>query len=88
MKHNPIATANAAGVTTAVLFVVCRTAFIVAPIFSMTVARSWFHGIDISLIAAQQLAREGFFLGFVSSSLGGWLVGYIFAKILYYFSKK
>ena len=55
MKHDPNVTANATAVTTAIIYVVCRVAFIVAPDLSMAISRSWFHGIDISLIAAKTI---------------------------------
>jgi hypothetical protein len=57
MKHHPTATANALAATTAIIYVVCRGAFVVAPDLTMTIAKSWFHGIDISLIAAKVSIR-------------------------------
>ncbi len=88
MKHNPTATANAAGITTAIVFFVCRAAFVIAPDLSMNIGKSWFHGIDISLIAAQNVASNSFFLGLISATVGAWLVGYLFAVIYNKFVKK
>lgn len=87
LSHEPMTIANAVGATTAVVFIVCRLSFIVAPELSLTIGRSWFHGIDISLIAAQRMAGDGFILGLVSATLGGWLVGFVFAKFQNYFAK-
>lgn len=88
MKHHPIATANASAITTAIVFLVCRVGFAIAPDLSMQIARSWFHGIDISRISALNLSTESFVLGLVTATLGAWLVGYIFAVTYNYFTKK
>lgn len=88
MKHNPITTANAAAVTTAIVYVVCRFLVGLFPEVSMNVARSWFHGIDISKISAWNLSTESFFLGIISATVFAWLVGYLFANLYNYFAKK
>ncbi len=88
MKKSPSATANAAGITTAVIFVVCRTAFVVAPDLALSIGRSWFHGIDIGKIQALNLTTESFVLGIVSATIGAWLVGYVFAVTYNMFVKK
>ncbi len=88
MKHDPTATANAAAVTTAIIYVVCRTAFVVVPDLALAIGQSWFHGIDISKISALNLSTESFILGIISSTVGAWLVGYVYAKIYNSFAKK
>lgn len=88
MKKSPNATANAAAMTTAALFVVCRTAFIVAPDLALSIGRSWFHGIDIGKIQAMNLTTESFVLGIVSATVGAWLTGYLFAVSYNMFVKK
>ncbi|MBI4062609.1 hypothetical protein HY410_01665 [Candidatus Gottesmanbacteria bacterium] len=88
MKHPPVPTANAAAVTAAIIYVVCRTAFVVAPDLSMNIARSWFHGIDISRISALNLSTESFILGIISATIGAWLAGYLFATVYNSFVKK
>jgi hypothetical protein len=85
VSHDPIVIANATAATVAVLFVVCRLAFVLAPELSLSVSRSWFHGIDISLIASQQMG--GLVLGLVSSTIAGWLVGFVFAWFQNLFEK-
>lgn len=88
MKKSPNATANAAAITTAVIFVVCRTAFVVAPDLALSIGRSWFHGIDIGKIQALNLTTESFILGIVSATVGAWFVGYLFAVTYNMFVKK
>ena len=87
MKHNPLTTANAVAATTAIVYVACRLLVGLFPKISMNVAKSWFHGIDISKIGAWNLSTEAFILGIVSATIGAWLVGYLFARLYYYFLK-
>ncbi len=84
-SHEPIVIANAAAATTAVVFVVCRLAFVLAPELSLAISKTWFHGIDISLIAARRVG-DGFILGLVSTAIAGWLIGWVFAKFQNYFA--
>lgn len=88
MKHNPLTTANAAAVTTAGVFVVCRMAFVVAPDLVLSIAQTWFHGIDISRISALNLSVESFILGIITTTAGAWVVGYVFAQLYNNFAKK
>ena len=87
MKHDPMASAGATAVTIAIIYVVCALAFTLIPGLSMTVAQSWFHGIELSPIADWRLSFGSVILGLVTSTIGGWLVGYIFAKAYNYFFK-
>ena len=87
LSHDPIVIANAAAATVAVVFVVCRLAFLLAPELSLAISKTWFHGIDISLIAARRMANDGFIFGLITSTIGGWLAGFVFAKFQNYFSK-
>jgi len=88
MKHNPSATANAAAVTTAVIYVVCALFFVIAPDLSMAVTKTWFHGIDISLLDARTATVGSFILGLISATVGAWLVGYLFAVLYNKFVEK
>lgn len=47
MKHLPVPTANATAATVAVIYIVCALGVLLVPDLAMTIARSWFHGIDI-----------------------------------------
>lgn len=88
MKHDPKTTANAAGVTVAGIYVVCATAFVLFPDLTMSIARSWFHGIDIGGLGAAQVTINSFILGIISATALAWLVGYAFATLYNYFLKK
>ena len=80
MKHEPNTTANAAAVTVAIIFVVCRVAVALFPDLAMTIAQSWFHGLQLSKVSGWDLSLGSFILGLVTSSGGAWLVGYLFAN--------
>ena len=54
----------------------------------MSIARSWFHGIDISQIATTTIPADNFILGLVTATVGAWLVGFLFAKLYNAFAKK
>lgn len=87
MKHEPNATANAATVTVAIIYVACRVAVALFPDLAMTVAQSWFHGLDISKVSGWNLSLGSFILGLVTSTAGAWLTGYLFAIAYNYFVK-
>lgn len=89
MKHLPLASANAAAATIALVYIVCAISVLLFPDISMTVARSWFHGIDISKITlSTQITPVSLVLGFITATIGGWLLGYIFAELYNYFAKR
>jgi hypothetical protein len=89
MKHLPAASANATAATVAVIYIVCALGILLFPDISMSVARSWFHGIDISKITLSTQTNPGsLVLGFITATGGGWLLGYIFASSYNYFARK
>lgn len=88
MKHNPMATANAAAVTTGVVFVACRILVGVFPDWMFAVAQSWLHGIELTKISNWNLSLSTFSLGLVSSVAFAWAVGYAFASLSNYFSRR
>ncbi len=79
-KH-PMATANAAGITTAIVFVACRLLVGVFPGFMFAVAQSWLHGIQLTQMGTWNITPAIFLLGLVSSSAFAWFVGYVFAVL-------
>mgnify|MGYP001572455304 FL=1 len=55
MKHNPIGTANAVAVTTAIVYIVCRMSISLFPDLSIPIVQSWFHGIQLTQIFESNL---------------------------------
>lgn len=88
MKHDPKATANAAGAVVAIIYIVCRVGVSLFPDLSMTIAQSWFHGIQLTQISELDLTFGSFVLGLTTSTISAWLVGYLFANLYNYFAKK
>ncbi len=89
MKHDPMATANAAAVTVAFIAVVCALAIILAPEVSLGVAQSWFHGIDLTKVRTAIAPSAGSVVyGWITATIGGWIVGYVFATAYNWFAPK
>ena len=88
MKHSPISTANAVSVTSAILYVFCRIAVSLFPDLSMSIAQSWFHGLEISKVTGWSLSLGSFVVGLVSLTVAAWLTGYLFAKVYNYFANR
>jgi hypothetical protein len=88
MKHDPKATANGAAVTVAIIYIICRVGVFLFPDLSMSIAQSWFHGIQLTQISELRLTSGSFVLGLVTSMIFAWLVGYLFANLYNYFAKK
>lgn len=85
MKHNPIATANAAAVTTGIFYIICRVLVGLLPDLMMSISQAWFHGLTIG---AWNLASGSFIVGLISAGATAWIVGYIFAISYNSFVKK
>ena len=88
MKHDPNVTANSSAVTSAILYVFCRIAVSLFPNLSISIAQSWFHGLEISKVSGWSLSLNSFILGLVTFTITAWLTGYTFAKVYNYFAKK
>lgn len=88
VKHNPKATANAAATIVAIVYIVCRVGFALFPDLSMTIAQSWFHGLELSRVSEWSLSLGSFVIGLTTSTIGTWLIGYLFANLYNYFAKK
>lgn len=87
MKHEPTVTANAVGVTTAIVYVICRILVSLFPDLMLTIVQSWFHGIELNRSAPWNLTIPSFLTGLVSSTITAWLIGYLFANVYNYFAK-
>ncbi len=88
IKHSPVGTANAVAVTTAIVYIVCRVGVAFFPDLSMIIAQSWFHGLEVSQVSGWNLSFSSFILGLSTSTIGTWIVGYLFVNLYNYFVKK
>lgn len=88
LSHDPMATANAAAATTAVVFIACRLLVSAFPGGMFTLAQSWFHGVQLARMMTWNTAPTTFVLGLVSSALFGWVVGYVFALFYNIFTRR
>lgn len=88
MKHHPITTANASAVTVAIIYITCALAVGLFPEFTMSVTRSWFHGIDLSKISSWNFSAGSLMLGLMTAVAYAWFIGYLFANIYNYFLNK
>ena len=87
MKHNVMATANAMAVTVGFIYVSCAFLVTISPEFFKSVATSWFHGMDLSVVWTGT-PRGNFVLGLVSAMIGSWVVGWVFAVAYNKFNNK
>lgn len=89
MKHDPMATANATAATTAFIAVTCALAILLAPEFSLGIAQSWFHGIDLAKVRTAVAPPAGSVIyGWITATIAGWIVGYVFATVYNWFAPK
>ncbi len=88
MKFNEKAFANTLAVFVSVVYLFCRLGIALFPQFSMTIARSWFHGFDMERFWAPRAFAEDFILGLVTAAFFSWIAGWLFASFYNYFSKR
>lgn len=88
MKYDADTTAKATGITVGILYLVCAFSVILFPGLAMSVAQSWFHGLDLGKISGFSSTPGSLILGLITSVAGGWLVGLVFASTYNYFLAK
>ncbi len=89
MKQSPHIMAKAAAITTGIVYLVCWLLLWIAPVFSMGVARTWFHSLDISKIYVPVATDPGtIFIGLVTIVIGTWAVVYMYGMIYNFLVKK
>lgn len=86
-KFNAVALANALAAATGLVSLLCAFSIILFPEFSLSIAQSWFHGLDLSKISGSKVTVESLIIGLVTMTTGAWAVGYVFAEV-YNFSAK
>lgn len=87
MKHKSYIIANTLAITVSLIYVVCAMAIVFFPDLAMTIAQSWFHGLDLAKISTPNVTPGSFILGFITATAGAWLVGYIFTFVYKQFAK-
>ncbi|MFQ5452459.1 MAG: DUF5676 family membrane protein [Candidatus Paceibacterota bacterium] len=88
MKLTKELLANAASLTTAVLWTL-DTAFVyLFPTFSINISKHLFHGLPIQEVGNYNITAYGYIIGGVFYVVGAWIAGYIFGASLEYLSKK
>jgi len=85
MKHNPMATANAAATTVGIIYVVCRLLVGLFPDLMMSIAQSWFHGLTFG---SWSISTGNFMVGLISAVASAWVAGHLFAVSYNSFLKK
>ena len=89
MKFNEKALANASGSFTAVLYLVCGFLVAILPGFMKAIAKSWFHGIDLTESWSGRAFPGNFFFGLITAVLAALLSGWFFVMVYnYFFAKK
>lgn len=79
MKHNLLATANAAAVTVGIFYIICRVLVGLFPSLMFVVAQSLLHGMALTQVGSWNLSAGNFVLGLLTSMVSAWVIGYIFA---------
>jgi uncharacterized membrane protein len=82
MQLNAIKLANAAAVTTFILFIVCTVFVAMAPEFSMAMFAGATHLPNLAgMLGAFEITLNGFLLGLVTFVISSYISAYIFASI-------
>jgi hypothetical protein len=74
---NKLALANAFGLTTAILWVLCSLFVFIFPELSLTVTEWMLHGLDLASLGAFNLTLSNFVLGGVSLVASAWVTGLV-----------
>jgi hypothetical protein len=69
----PVPLANASAIVAALLYVLCAIFVAVAPGISLAVLRSWFHGVELSLLAGAGMSAGGLMLGITTLVATAWV---------------
>lgn len=71
-----------------VFYSLCALAAIYFPDLATSIAQTWFHGINISLIQTWEISLESFISGLITSMIVAWTTGYLLTGFYNYFTKK
>lgn len=87
MKNKAFVVANSVAITTGVVYLTCAFSVLLFPDFSINIAKTWFHGMDISRLAVFNITPVSFVVGLLTSAIYAWFIGYVFARIYDLFNK-
>lgn len=80
--------ANAFGLTTAIMWVLCALFVLIFPVFSWTVTGWWLMGADISGLSSYMLNWNNFIWGGLTLVVSMWVTGWVFGWSWEWLSKK
>lgn len=88
MKFNLLALAHASAAVTGIVYLLCAFFLMVLPDLSMEVAKSWFHGIDISTLGAADITAGSLLTGLITLMAVTWMTAYVFGYAYNALSRK
>lgn len=88
MKHNPIPTAHALGVTGAILYLVCAGWVLIARGNFMAMVTYWAHSVDMAALPQKVPTVTEVTIGLITFTAAAWATGYLFATVYNYFQKQ
>ena len=84
-----IAVANAVTTMMAALYVVCAGISLIAPDFLVSLAQSWVHTLNLTVVKATSVMTFGSFIwGFISLTVLTWIVTYGTVALYNNFAKR
>jgi hypothetical protein len=69
----PVPLANSSAIVAALFFVLCAIFVAVAPGIYLAVLRSWFHGVQLSLVPGAGMSAGGLMLGITTLVATAWV---------------
>lgn len=87
-SHEPTVIANATAATVASIYTACALMVLFVPVFAMRIAMSWFHGVRLQAASGWNLTPGSLLFGFITATLGGWIMGFVFAKFQNFFENR
>jgi len=85
MKLSRNLLANAFGLTTVILWMICSIIVWLLPELSLTITKWWMHGMPME---SYQINLQNFVLGGLTLTAAAWATGYVLGWSIEYLSKK
>jgi hypothetical protein len=77
----PVPLANSSAIVAALFFVLCAIFVAVAPGIYLAVLRSWFHGVQLSLLPGAGMSAGGLALGITTLVATAWVSAAVLAAL-------